>query len=178
MYLVEPVALPSNPPGGFATNGLVELLALDDRQFIAVERSFSAGAATPGSGPAGPTGNTIRLYLVDARGATDVSGVNSLVGAAYTPVSKTLLLNLSDLKNDDGSFLALDNIEGITWGPLVDGKRTLILASDNNFGALQFTQFVALQLTSPIPEPASLTLLLGGLALLAAGRAASQAPKT
>ena len=178
VYPVEPVALPSNPPGGFATNGLVELLAFDDRQFIAVERSFSAGAATPGSGPAGPTGNTIRLYLVDARGATDVSGVNSLVGAAYTPVNKTLLLNLSDLKNDDGSFLALDNIEGITWGPLVDGKRTLILASDNNFGALQFTQFVALQLTSPIPEPASLTLLLGGLALLAAGRAASQAPKT
>ena len=56
---------------------------------------------------------------------------------------------------------------------MVDGKRTLLLASDNNFGALQFTQFVALQLSSPIPEPASLTLLLGGLALLATGRAAA-----
>ena len=175
VYPVGPAALPPIPAGGFVTNGLVELLAVHDRQFIAVERSFSAGAATPGSGPSGlPTGNTIRLYLVDARGATDVSGLNTLVGAAYTPVSKTLLLNLSDLNNDDGSPLALDNIEGISWGPLVDGKQTLILVSDNNFGAAQFTQFVVLQVMSPIPEPASLSLLLGGLLWVARRRADPQ----
>ena len=167
VYPVEPAAFAANPAGGFVTNGLVELLAVGDREFIAVERSFSAGAATPGAGPLGPTGNTIRLYRVDARGATDVSGVDTLLGATYTPVSKTLLLNLSDLRNDDGSALALDNIEGISWGPLVDGKQTLILVSDNNFGGAQFTQFVALQLATPIPEPASVALLLGGLALLA-----------
>lgn len=178
VYPVEPVALPTNPPGGFATNGLVELLAFGDRQFIAVERSFSAGAATPGTGPAGPTGNTIRLYRVDARGATDVSGIDSLVGATYTPVTKTLLLDLSDLRNDDGSALALDNIEGITWGPEVNGKQTLILVSDNNFGATQFTQFVALQLATPIPEPASLSMLLGGMALLAGWRATVQATRS
>ena len=179
VYPVEPAAFASNPAGGFVINGLVELLAAGDRQFIAVERSFSAGAATPGTGPSGfPTSNTIRLYQVDARGATDVSGVGSLVGAAYTPVSKTLLLNLSDLKNDDGSFLALDNIEGISWGPLVDGKQTLVLVSDNNFGALQFTQLVALQLTSPIPEPASMSLLLGGLAGLLARRATVRATRS
>ncbi len=179
VYPVEPVALPSNPAGGFATNGLVELLAFGDRQFIAVERSFSAGAATPGAGPSGaPTGNTVRLYRVDARGATDVSSVDSLVGTSYTPVSKTLLLNLSDLKNDDGSFLALDNIEGITWGPVVDGKQTLILVSDNNFGASQFTQFVALQFATPIPEPATLSLLLGGMALLLGRRATVHAPRS
>jgi hypothetical protein len=28
-------------------------------------------------------------------------------------------------------------------GPEIGGKRTLILASDNNFSATQFTQFVA-----------------------------------
>ncbi len=177
VYQVEPAAFPASPAGGFVTNGLVELLAVGDREFIAVERSFSAGATTPGAGPFGPTGNTIRLYRVDARGATDVSGVDTLVGASYTPVSKTLLLNLSDLRNDDGSALALDNIEGLSWGPMVDGKQTLILASDNNFGAFQFTQFVALQLTSPIPEPASVSLLLGGLALLAGRRATVQAPR-
>jgi hypothetical protein len=178
VYPVEPAVFPANPPGGFVTNGLVELLAVGDREFIAVERSFSAGAATPGTGPFGPTGNTIRLYRVDARGATDVSGVDSLVGATYTPVSKTLLLNLSDLKNDDGSFLALDNIEGITWGPEVDGKQTLILVSDNNFNGLQFTQFVALQLATPIPEPASLSLLLGGLAMVTGWRATVRATRS
>jgi hypothetical protein len=145
------------------------LLATGDRQFIAVERSFAVGAATPGVGPNGlPTGNTIRLYQVDARGATDVSSLSTLAGAAYTPVSKTLLLDMSTLQNDDGSALALDNIEGITWGPEVNGKRTLVLVSDNNFGAAQFTQFVALAVTTPVPETGTLGLMLAGLAGLGA----------
>lgn len=167
VYTVEPVVLPPNPAGGFATNGLVELLALGDRQFIAVERSFAVGAATPGVGPNGlPTGNTIRLYFVDASNATDVSGLPSLAGASYTPAAKTLLLDLSTLTHDDGTPLALDNIEGITWGPEYNGKPTLVLVSDNNFGATQFTQFVALSVTSPIPEPGSWALLASGLGVL------------
>jgi hypothetical protein len=166
-YHVEPVALPPAATNGFATNGLVELFAVDDRQFTAVERSFAAGAATPGAGPNGlPTGNTIRLYLVDARGATDVSGFDLGSGQPYTGVSKTLLLDMSTLRNDDGSALALDNIEGITWGADVDGKRTLVLVSDNNFSGTQFTQFVALSVLSPIPEPATWALMLGGALLL------------
>jgi hypothetical protein len=166
-YHVEPVALPPAAPNGFATNGLVELMAVGDRQFIAVERSFAAGAATPGAGPNGlPTGNTIRLYLVDARGATDVSGFDLTSGQPYTGVSKTLLLDLSTLRNDDGSALALDNIEGISWGADVDGKRTLVLVSDNNFGGAQFTQFVALSVLSPIPEPSTWALMLGGALVL------------
>jgi hypothetical protein len=166
-YQVDPVALAPNPANGFATNGLVELLAIGDRQFVAVERSFAAGAVTPGVGPNGlPTGNTIRLYYVDARAATDVSGVASLAGAGIVPVSKTLLLDLSTLKHDDGTPLALDNIEGITWGPEFAGKPTLVLVSDNNFGAAQFTQFVALSVTAPIPEPASWALMAAGLGVL------------
>ena len=54
------------------------------------------------------------------------------------------------------------------------GKQTLILVSDNNFGATQFTQFVALQLATPIPEPASLSLLLAGLVIVAGRRATVQ----
>lgn len=82
----------------------------------------------------------------------------------YSAVSKTLLLDLSDLRNDDGSVLALDNIEGITWGPEVDGKPTLILVSDNNFSPAQFTQFVALSVSTPIPEPTTWSLWAVGLA--------------
>jgi hypothetical protein len=45
----------------------VELLALDNRgTFLALERSFSAGA--PG------TGNTIKLYEVRLNEASDISG--------------------------------------------------------------------------------------------------------
>lgn len=165
VYPVSPVVLPPNPAGGFATNGLVELLALGDGQFIAVERSFAAVAATPGT-PA--TGNTIRLFHVDVRAATNVAGRVSVAGDSIVPAAKTLLLDLSDLRNDDGSPLALDNIEGITWGPEFNGRPTLILVSDNNFSASQFTQFVALSVTTPIPEPASAAMMALGTAALAA----------
>jgi hypothetical protein len=165
VYEVAPVVLAPNPAGAFATNGLVELLALGEGEFIAIERSFATGAATPGVGPNGlPTGNTIRLFHVDARSATDVSGLASLAGASYTAVTKTLIADLSDFRHDDGTALALDNIEGITLGPvLADGRQSLVLVSDNNFAATQFTQFVALAVT-PVPEPASLALMFSGLA--------------
>ena len=73
-----------------------------------------------------------------------MSGWTSIKCRDVVPVKRTMLLDLSSLRNDDGSVLALDNIEGITLGPLVDGKRTLILVSDNNVNPAQFTQFIAL----------------------------------
>ena len=40
--------------------------------------------------------------------------------------------------------IPLDNVEGMTFGPnLPDGRRSLILVSDNNFDPLAFTQFLA-----------------------------------
>lgn len=164
VYPVSPVALAPSTAGGFATNGLVELLAIAPGEFIAVERSFAAGAATPGVGPNGlPTGNTIRLFHVDVRSATDVSSLDSLAGQSFATAAKTLLLDLSDLRHDDGTALATDNIEGITLGPvLADGRQSLVLVSDNNFGATQFTQFVALAIT-PVPEPGTLMMCLAGL---------------
>ena len=43
----------------------------------------------------------------------------------------------------------IDNVEGITWGPVLDnGNRTLVLASDNNFNDTQVTEFTALEVTA------------------------------
>ena len=128
-----------------------------DRRFIGIELSFAVGAATPGI-PV--TGNTIRLYQLDARNATDVSGLDSVAG--LQTVKKQLLLDLSDLKNDDGSALALDNIEGLAMGPVFNGQQTLLLVSDNNFSGTQLTQFVALGVTA-VPKPETYALLLAGL---------------
>ena len=164
IYDVAPVVLAPNPINQFATNGLTDMVAIGEGQFIAIERSFAIGAVTPGTPN---TGNTIRLFHVDVRNATDVSGMDSIVGQTVQAASKTLLLDLSDLRNDDNSPLALDNIEGITFGPQVGGKQTVILVSDNNFSGTQFTQFVALQV-NPVPEPETYALMLAGLALLGA----------
>ena len=63
----------------------------------------------------------------------------SLAGqlGSIDPVEKTLLYDL------DALGIPLDNVEGMTFGPdLADGRRTLVLVSDNNFAPAQFTQFL------------------------------------
>ncbi|HEX8874146.1 MAG TPA: esterase-like activity of phytase family protein [Nitrosospira sp.] len=147
VYKVEPVATAPALFGPFATNGLTDFIVIGDRQFITVERSFTPDAVIPGS----TTGYTVRLYYADARAATDVSGIESIVARSVVPMRKTLLLDLSDLKNSDGSALRAGNIEGITFGPIFRGKRTLILVADNNFSNSQRTQFIALEV-STIPD--------------------------
>jgi hypothetical protein len=129
VYETDPVAQPPVPAGQFSVNGLVELLPLNNEFLIAMERSFSVGA--PG------TGNSIKLYKVALPGATNVNGVDSLQGQRVRPARKTLLLNLDELG------IPLDNVEGLTFGPrLPDGRRSVVLVSDNNFAAGQFTQFL------------------------------------
>jgi myo-inositol-hexaphosphate 3-phosphohydrolase/phosphodiesterase/alkaline phosphatase D-like protein len=140
LYITDPVAAPPNPATAFSTNGLVDLLAIDNRgTLLAVERSFSAGV--PG------TGNTIKIYEVNLQGATDIKYSDSLNNlsadelAAIQPVEKRLVLNLDELNLPTGT----DNIEGITFGPkLPDGRQSVVLVSDNNFNQTQFTQIIAL----------------------------------
>lgn len=146
VYDIGPVPFPPAREGDFATNGVPDMMALSDHEFIVIERAYAVGAVTPGiaAHTKRPTSNTIKLYRIDTRGATDVSGWPTIRGKDVVPVKRTLLLDLSSLRNDDGSVLALDNIEGITFGPMFEGKRTLILVSDNNFNPAQFTQFLAL----------------------------------
>jgi hypothetical protein len=152
VYEVAPINQAPNPLTAFAVNGLVELLALSDTRFIAVERSFSVGV--PG------TGNSIKLFDIDISGATNVIGLSSLSGANFTPVRKTLLFDLGTLG------IPLDNIEGVTFGQrLENGSQSLILVSDNNFAATQFTQFLAFELTA-IPEPSSWAMMICGFGLV------------
>jgi hypothetical protein len=117
---------------GLPDNGLSELLAVSDTQFIAVERSYAPGI-----------GNVIRLVLTEITpSTTDIGSIPSLVGASYKPMSRELLLDMSI----EYKGIELDNIEAITWGStLANGNRTLILVSDNNFSASQVTQFIALE---------------------------------
>lgn len=131
VYATDPVADAPVPAGAFASAGLAELLALDDEDtLLALERSFSTGV-----------GNDIRLCLVRTEGATDVSGAASLQGLDYQPAEKNLLLDLA------GLGLAPDNVEGMAFGPdLPDGRKTLVLVSDDNFSPTQTTQFIALAL--------------------------------
>ena len=99
---------------------------------LVLERSFSVGV-----------GNTVRLFLGDLDGATDVAGLESiqeLPAGTLRPVAKTQVADLAELGVDP------DNLEGMAFGPrLADGRRVLVLVADNNFNPFgQVNQVVAL----------------------------------
>jgi hypothetical protein len=125
-YQIDPVAYPANPSNAFKINGVSEIFALNDRQLLVIERSFSSGRR--------PT--TIKIYLADIGAVQDVSGYASLKNVSFRPVQKHLLLNMDDLG------IYIDNIEGVSFGPkLPNGNQTLIFVSDNNFSKDEITQF-------------------------------------
>lgn len=130
VYVVDAVDMAPPLPGLYRTNGLVELLA-GHGMLLALERSYVAGR-----------GNGAKIYRVELDGASDVAGLESLAGVDYTPVKKSLVLDLATLG------LPLDNLEGMAWGPrLPDGRPTLILVSDDNFNPFQQTQFLLFEFT-------------------------------
>ena len=129
LYPVGPIAALPIPASGFKTNGLVELLALPEGGFLAMERSYSAGQ-----------GNVVKLFVTDFVGADDISGVASLdERPPAAMMTKEIVLTLQA----GGLVQAVDNLEAMSFGPEIDGKRTLVLMSDNNFNPNgQFTQIL------------------------------------
>jgi hypothetical protein len=128
-YIVDVAPIPVAPrvSGGFADNGISEILWLGEKRLLLLERSFAQGFGT-----------TIKLFEVDLRGATDVSQMDSVAGRGYVPAAKRLVLDLATLG------IRLDNFEGMTFGPrLADGRRSLVLLSDDNFNPSQLTLFLA-----------------------------------
>jgi len=132
LYPTEPVAPFLNLFHMF-TSGLSDLLALDNQgHFLSVERSFTG------------LGFSIALFQVSLEGGDNIFHINSLLATnvkKIRPVQKKLLLDLSSL------HILLDNIEGLTLGPILpDGHHSLILISDNNFNLIQRTQILAFRL--------------------------------
>ncbi len=138
-YQLEAIPKDSKPSNKFIVNGLPEILEIGKNQFLFLERAYASGHKDGG--------NTVRIYLVDASKATDISNIESLKNASYIPATKTLLFDFETIraKLTDG---IVDNIEGITFGKkLANGNRTLVLVSDNNFNKFnkQLNQFLVFE---------------------------------
>jgi hypothetical protein len=131
-YELDPVAFEPTPATAFKVNGVPDLLDLGNNRLLVIERSFSTGRIPC----------TIKLFIADLNTGTDISANPSLNrNTAYTPVKKTLLLNMDEL----GIFT--DNIEGVSFGPtLANGHRTLIFIADNNFAAFQQQQVLLFEI--------------------------------
>jgi len=129
-YPLEPLFAEPGEPDATDTNGLSDLVALGGGRFLMLERAAVVDRFRI----------KVRVYLADAAGATDVRSRDSLRGA--TALRKTLLLDLDDVPG-----LRVENFEGATLGPaLPDGRRTVVLVSDDNFHWLQSTQIAAFAL--------------------------------
>src|SRR5687767_2568139 len=132
-YPLDPIQ--AVPTGKNGDNGVSEILALDDTHALVLERSGVEGAD-------GIWKLHIRIYAIDTTGATDIAAVPSLASANYIPATKGLVIDLAKT----AAVGRVDNIEGMSWGPvLADGKRSLVLVSDNNFNPAQITQFLAFE---------------------------------
>lgn len=125
-YKLDPIAYPSTPAGAFKVNGIPDILSIGNDQLIVLERSFSTGRMAC----------TIKIFLADMKGATDIRNNPSLAQIpAANPIRKKLLLNMDSL----GTFI--DNVEGVTLGPLLaNGHKSLLLVADDNFSAYEQSQ--------------------------------------
>jgi hypothetical protein len=131
-YKLDPVAYPATPANAFKVNGVPDILSVGNDKMIVLERSFSTGRLAC----------TIKIFLADLKGAENIINNPSLRQAPPAkPAAKKLILNMSTLG------IYVDNVEGITFGPtLPNGHRTLLLVADNNFTALEKTQFFLFEL--------------------------------
>lgn len=133
-YQSDAVARTRRLPGP-QINGVSEILADGPHHLLVLERSYSAGA-----------GFGARLYRVDTRTGSDTLALDALTPANHRPAPKTLVADLAALG------VAVDNIEGMTWGPPLQGGAqganhgggcVLVFVSDDNFNPAQVTQFIA-----------------------------------
>jgi 3-phytase len=122
----------------FSINGVVELLVLEEGDLLLMERAFAESIDRSQSM------NRIRIFRISLEGATDVSTLDSLVGAKFTPVKKTLVLDVNRVPGLIPRLENLDNFEGMAWGPAEtpSGPRSLVLVSDNNENPRQVTAFM------------------------------------
>jgi hypothetical protein len=108
--------------------GVSEILAVDAARFLVLERD----------GKPGDEAKVKRVYLADFSSATDVTAIESLPIKDLPPgvraAEKSLLLDLLDPVHGQAGASFPEKIEGLSFGPpMPDGRRTLLVTSDNDF---------------------------------------------
>lgn len=114
-----------------AGRGATSLLADDDGELYLLERGFFKELGDNGE-------NRAEIYRLNLDGADDVLGRASLKDVAGTvkPVSKEMVFDFATVQPHP------DNVEGLAWGSrATDGRRTLVVVTDNNFSDTQTTYF-------------------------------------
>jgi len=135
--------------------GANDIVAINDHQFLVIERDNKSLLPTPPNVPEVPANK--KIFTIDITGATDVSNVAVLPqngGAALTalnitPVSKSLFIDLLSPAFAISAGVPIssvipEKIEGLAFGPdLPDGRHVLYVISDNDLYTPRPTQIYA-----------------------------------
>ena len=129
--------------------GVSEILAINDHEFLVLERDNRSNLQAP---PQPPTRKTI--YRIDLDGATDVSEIASLPAGtlpnSIVPVRKKLFIDLLDRAFGLEPIIA-EKLEGLSWGPdLNDGRHVLYVISDNDLNPDVATQIYAFAIDASV----------------------------
>lgn len=112
-------------------HGLNEILAIDSRRMLVIERD----------GKPGDEARFKKIMLADLgagdAAASDVSGVDALpartLPSSVRPIQTRELIDLLDPAYGLAGPDFPEKIEGLSWGPsLPDGRRVLVITSDND----------------------------------------------
>ena len=138
-YQLEKIDKPAK--GKVNLNGVTAILEYAKNNFFVVERIYQSGYGT--------FGNTVRIFSATINEkSTNTLAIQSLKEEKYIPLKKKLLFDFASVKNVLTDKI-IDNIEGITFGPILsNGNRSLILVSDDNFQVYgkQLNQFLLLEI--------------------------------
>lgn len=110
------------------SNKLNEILSVDSDRFLVIERDgYSATAA-----------KCKTIQLISTRDATDIQSQVRLpektIPSGVTPVDKRVFIDLLDPSFGLAGAKMPEKIESLCFGPsLDDGRRTLVVVSDNDF---------------------------------------------
>jgi len=128
-------------PHAVGDYGVADMAAISNDELLVLERGWTRGS-----------GNTARIYRVSTNDAASSCLANPALAADAPVMTKKLVVDLAKLavsglpalKQPQDSPL-LDNFEGLAIGPtLPDGRRTLLLVSDDNGRTDQFARIVVL----------------------------------
>ncbi|MBL8809569.1 MAG: esterase-like activity of phytase family protein [Planctomycetaceae bacterium] len=111
-----------------SSNGNSEILTVDANRFLVIERD---------SVPGEPSGYR-RIVLCDLSSATNIASMETLPKnlqeSTVRPVSKSTFIDLLDPKWGLKGADMPEKIEGLTFGPMLDGnRRSLLMSIDNDF---------------------------------------------